>query len=441
MTVILGIDPESTGTKKLLVKISGKEANIIKSGKVDKSICVLASNYLTFRKFNLPIKDRKKINEIIKEDLSQTLLFYNDAVWDFTFGPDNEIFVAITTKNAVQKTIKHAGLKPHVIEAEPYALVRAASFAGYSEGLIIYFDTDKTVFAGFKNNLLNFCKVLLKSASNLINEIAVKNNISEAQTRQIINSEGLQNKQIFEFYRSMLETAFPEPVKQNYPSIIIMGSSAEIPRMAEFLKTYFGVPANIMPAQDKTGDIPNLTAYGAALKQISKEHGVNLAPYKIEEKSARFKWIILALLPLLLLLVDVKYKETVLSARQAQINQKMVEMLKRDFPLSVSKTKKIQYPLNQYKSLLSRYSGDTFAGGGNVLDILAGVSSGLSSAVKIDSIDLSETAGVELGGKSDSIKNVEDFKQSLSAKFKNVELQEVKNLPKGVKFKIIMKAQ
>lgn len=441
MTLILSIDPASTGAKKLFVKITGKDASVIRGGKPDKSICVIPSNYLTFRKFNLPIKDRKKINEIIKEDLSQTLLFYNDALWDFTFGPDNEIFVAITAKDTVQKIIKQTGIKPHIFEAEPYALVRAASSAGYDEGLIIDFGREKTTFAGFKHNLLNFCRVLLKSGNNLVNEIALKNNITEEAALEIIAREGLKNAQVFEFFKSLYAIAFPEPLKGGYSRILIIGSFAYIPHLAEFLKDSSALPAEIPRLEDKVKDNSNIIAYGAALKQISKEHGVNLAPYKIEEKSARSKWIILALLPLLLLLIDVKYKESVLGARYSQINQKMIEMLKRDFPQSVSKTKKITYPLNQYKSLMSRYSGDTFAGGGNVLDILAGVSNGLGSAVKIDSIDMSETAGVELGGKSDSIKNVEDFKQSLSAKFKNVELQEVKNLPTGVKFKIIMKAQ
>lgn len=433
MSAILGIDPSSAQIRKLYISAAGKDSAVLKTGKASKIIAAIPSNYLTFRKFHIPLRDRKKINEIIKEDLSQTLLFYDNAIWDFTFGPDNEIFVTITNKDTIGKLIKQMGVKPHIFDAEPYALVRAASFCGHNEGLIIDFGAEKTTFAGFKNGLLNFCRVLLKSGDILINEFSSKNNLTEKEALRLIQKDGLENAQVLDFFKTMFETAFPNKGKLEYSKILFTGTFADVPYLRDFTKKAFDVPVEILDLKGKIKDNENIVAFGAAIKNTLREHGVNLAPYKIEENTSYKKWIILLLLPLFLLLVNVKYKETVLSARVNKINKEMVRILKKDFP----NVKNTAYPLTQYKSLIQKYGAGQYPNGENVLDILSKISSSLTAQVKIDSIDISDK-NISVGGKADSIKTVESLKQNLSQGFKNVDLSEVKNLKNEVKFTIKM---
>ncbi|MFH1452447.1 MAG: hypothetical protein ABIH00_00485 [Armatimonadota bacterium] len=430
MSVFLSIDPAFSGIRKLFVKLSGKEAAVLKSAKPDKIIATIPSNKLTFRKLAIPFRDRKKINEIIKEDLSQTLLFYNDAVWDFTFGPDNEIFVTITSKNTINELIKQMGVKPHIFEAEPYALVRSANSCGHEEGLIIDFGASKTVFAGFKNNLLNFCRVLLKSTNNLINELANKKGLTEAEALKIIREEGLKNKDVLEFFKSLLAIALPSSKNLNYSKILITGKSCRIPYLADFLKEASGLTVEEIKSE-KFNNTDNTVAYGASLKNINKEHGVNLAPYKTSEGPDYKKWAVLLLIPLMLLLADVKYKEHIIAGRYNKINNQMVKILKRDFP----QLKKASAPLATYKSMIRNYGISGFADGQNALDVLSSISEAVNPGTKIDSLEASEKF-LTLTGKSTSVKTAEAFKQSLAQKFKSTEITEVKSGKEGVKFTI-----
>lgn len=433
MNAILGIDPSSAQIRKLFVHTSGKDSTVLRSAKASKIIATVPSNYLTFRKFQIPLRDRKKINEIIKEDLSQTLLFYDNAIWDFTFGPENEIFVTITNKDTINKLIKQIGLKPHVFEAEPYALVRAAGVCGHNEGLIIDFSSSKTVFAGFKNGLLNSCRVLLKSGDILLNEFSSKNNFAEKEALDIIFKEGLKNNDIFVFFKEMLGVAFPSAAKPAYPKIFITGKFCNIPHLADLLKNFFNAPVEKLDLENKIKDNENIVAFGAAIKNTTREHGINLAPYKLEETASYKKWVILLLLPFLLLLINVKYKEAALSNRVTHINKEMVRILKKDFP----NIKNTAYPLSQYQSLVQKYGTGQYRNGENVLDMLSKISACLTNTTKIDSIEISNQS-ISVGGKSDSIKTIENLKQSLSRNFKNVDLSEVKNLKNEAKFTIKM---
>lgn len=433
MSAILGIDPSSAQARKLYVSAAGKDPAVLKTGKASKIIAAVPSNYLTFRKFHIPLRDRKKINEIIKEDLSQTLLFYDNAIWDFTFGPDGEIFVTITNKDTIGKLIKQIGIKPHIFDAEPYALVRAASVCGHNEGLIIDFDAEKTTFAGFKNGLLNFCRVLLKSGDILINEFSSKNNLTEKEALRLIQKDGLKNPDVLDFFKTMFVVAFPNKAKTEYSNVLLTGVFADIPYLKDFIKETLNLPVDVLDLKSKIKDNENIVAFGAALKNTAREHGVNLAPYKIEENTSYKKWVIFILLPLFLLLVNVKYKETALSARVNKVNKEMVKILKKDFP----NVKNTAYPLTQYKSLIQKYGAGQYPNGENILDILSKISSCLTTQVKIDSIDISDK-NISLSGKADSIKTVESLKQNLSQGFRNVDLSEVKNLKNEAKFTIKM---
>lgn len=432
MSVILGIDPSAGEVKKVFVKFVGKDANISKSAKSDKIVATIPSNYLTFRKFNLPLRDRKKINEIIKENLSQTLLFYDNAVWDFAFGPDGEVFVSIANKDTIGKLIKQIGLRPHVFEAEPYALVRAASYFGHSEALIMDFGATKTTFAGFKNNLLNSCRVLLKSANSLVNEIANINNITEKEALQIMKKDGFKNTLVEEFFKSLFAIAFPTNERPPYSKILISGQICALGYAREFLKAYFGLPVEEIAIISKSKDSYDTAAYGAALKYAAKEHGVNLAPYKIEEGVNYKKLALLVLIPLLLLLTDVKYKESVQAHRYNALNKKIIEVIKRDFP----NTKNFSYPVSVYKSLLTGYLGAAETGA-TVLDMLGYISGSLTASVKINSIDYTNP-NFSVTGRANSVKQVEDFKSALARNFKNIEITEIRNVGESVNFTIRM---
>lgn len=437
MSVTLGIDPSSTQVKKIYVNTASKNFPVLKSAKADKIIAVVPSNYLTFRKFQIPLRDRKKINEIIKEDLSQTLLIYDNAIWDFTFGPDGEIFAAITNKDTITKLIKQIGVKPHIFDAEPYALVRTASVCGHNEGLIIDFSDVKTTFAGFKNGLLNFCRVLLKSGNNLINELALKNNLNEKDALSLIQKNGLKDLNVLNFFKTMFEAAFPPQSLPKYSKVLMCGEFCDIPYLKDFIKELFNLPVEKLELEAKIKDSKYAVAFGAAIKNAVREHaahehGVNLATYKTESASFK-KWLIWLLIPFVLLLINVKYKEIALSARVSKINKEMVSLLKKDFP----DVKNTAYPLSQYKSLTQKYGTGQYPNGENILDILSKISASETAAVKIDSIEVSEQ-NIFIGGKSNSIKSVENLKQNLSQNFKNVDLSEIKNLKNEVKFTIKM---
>lgn len=434
MSNILSLDMGTTQLKKVFFNISGKHFNITKKTKPNKVIATLPSNFLTFRSLNVPFSERRKINEIIKTELAQSLLFFEDAIWKFSHIQDKNVFVTIARKSDIEKFLKMLPEKPNILEAEPYALARLALITENPNSLIIDWGASKTVFCGIKNKHLNFCRVILKGGNNLTQEITNKNIIHLEKAEISKRERGTNLPQVTNFLEEILDLACL-PSQFTYDNILLTGGGANLPGLEKFLADRFKVKVSKLSLPD---NLPNsqAVAIGAGLKDVAGEHGVNLLPQTLADSRPYKKWLIAASLILLIFSLDVKLKEVLLNKEYKALTNNMKKIVKRECP----ELKKIVSPLSQLKGIVIKEKKYSLGAALGPLNIFSKISKDTENqGLTVYEINLSPEE-INLQGSANSVKSVEESVKNLTRNLGETELVEAKSISGG-KIKFILRTK
>jgi len=431
MKITGGIDQGSTGTREVYLESHWKNVKVVESSKQATLVGSVPSQALTFRRFALPFTDRKRIREIVKEELTDTLAFpLDETQWDFSTGANGDTLV-VGMKEAADSFPRPC----EILDAEPYGLVRTALYCNFRDSLIIDFGASKTVFSAVRDGALESVKVLLCGGETLTGQLSLARNLSISQADRLKTEKGMQLPEIREGIIKLIRTAnLPSPFP--YPRIILTGGGAQMEGLSGFLEENLKTPVSTFALPGDVSPYSHAVAFGMALKGNKDFHGgVNLAEQKKQETNPLLMWCAAFLVPLIIFTVNLKIRETNLGLAVKKYHQEMIEVYKKEFPGEgkvVSPVKQFKARLDEKKSLMQNKAENELS----VIDNIARVVE--KKDIRIYEIDLSNRE-ITLSGETASYQEVEFMRKALLETFKTVELREGKTLPsKRITFTMII---
>lgn len=435
MRISGGIDVGKTETRQVYLELGWKSAKVTESSRSARTVASVPSSLLTFRHFSLPFTDRKRVREIIKEELSDTIAFpMEEAIWDSYTSPKGEIFVIITRQKMLQEMLQQYPANYQMLDAEPCALARCALYSGIKDGLIIDFGASKTVFCGLREGHIDLIKVLLKGGDFITETLASEMKLSSEEAEQLKRGKGLGSPVVKDLIIRLMRSA-NLPLPFPYPAIVISGRGAQMEGLKNFLEESLKTPVTTFKLPEGLSPYAHPVAFGMALNE--KEHGisVNLMEEKKVETGSLKPWIIAILIPIIIMSASLKLRESNLKHEIKNYTSEMETIVKKEFP----EIKYVREPVSQFreqlesKKLLLQGQGTDLL---NTFDQIAKVISGKD--IKIYEIDLNEST-LTLTGETSSYQEIELLRKKLAESFKKAELREGKTLPsKRITFTIIL---
>jgi hypothetical protein len=436
MAIQGGLDAGRTETREVYLESRWKQVKIVDGGKTAKLIAAAPSQILTYRRFSLPFSEKKRIREIVKEELTDDLAFpVAESTWDFCSTNRGDTFVVIGKTTEIDAAKSSLGRPIEMLDAEPLALARTAVHCGLRDALIIDFGASKTLFCGLKDGFVDFIKVLLRGGEFLTTAIAESRNLSSEEAEQLKRSKGMSLPEVKTSVIKLLRSA-GITIPLSYPCIVITGRGAMLEGLKDFLgenlKTsimHFTLPEGLSP-------FFHPVAFGLALKDKDHGLGVNL----MEEKKKTIKminlWIAGIALPIILLSINLMITESTLVQQEKNYRSAIQSIFLKELP----DTKSVVAPLKQFQAAYREKKALLEGKGTDLLIILEGISKVVAQKdIRIFEIDMNESA-ITLTGEAASYQEVEFMRKNLLKTFKTVELQEGKTLPsRRITFTMIIK--
>lgn len=425
MKLIGGIDAGKTGMREVYLEIGWKHVKVAEYSKSAKIIASVPSQLLTFRHYSLPFTDRKRIREIIKEELSENLAFpLNESRWDFCVSSKGEIFATIARSPMLQELQKNIPKPFEMLDAEPYALVRTALFNDIKDALIIDFGLSKTVFCGCRDGAIDFIKVVLKGGEYLTKALSDEQKSDPAEMETLKCTRGLGHPTVKSALLQILRTAgIPSPFP--YPRILITGGGAQLPGLQTFLEESFKTQVSTFTLPEGLSPYVQTVAFGMALRERDHETGINLAEEKKTPVGTVKYWIAASILPIILFSISLMLAQSNLAAQVRNYGKEMEKILLTDFP----GIKKVQSAQLQYREKLDERKALLQNKGTNVIGLLDSISAVITGKdIHIYEIAIDDKT-VTLTGETASYQEIEYMRKKLSESYTKVELQEGKTLP------------
>jgi len=414
--LLCGIDQGSSQTRKICLKSSfGKKEAVEDTGKSDKVVAIPAQ-FFTLRTFNFPFTDRKRLKQLIREELADRLLFpLENSLWDFiTDGKGNALaFVAQKERLENFKAAQSPDFK--FLEPEPLCLLKAARWSGVKDALLIDLGAQKSIFLGIKNGFPDYLRILLKGADDL-------KGTSPAPP------EDIKDPGVKEFINELLNSSLL-PSQLPYPAIYLSGGAAQISGIKEYLEEKYRLQAASLPLPEGFSPYRDAVAFGAALAGKTGEDSLEFfARVKVHQTNPLFFWGGLALLLLFLFSLNLGLSELNLKSQNQAYLDSVKAALKREFP----QAKADVAPVSQFKALINQEISDRLKAQNSPLEYLYQLSGQIpDKGFKFYELNLADSQ-IELKGYAPTYQKMEQLRQNLKA-----ELVEGKTQPDGrVKFNL-----
>ena len=418
MAVYQGIDSGNTRIRKVTIKTGLGGFSGVTKGKPGSKVLVLPANMLTFRQFNFPFQDKKRISNILPGELMESLVLpLDNMIWNVTSIQKNRANVILTIRDELDKFIRSQENSIKIIDAEPCALARTANYNNINNALIIDMGATRTSFIGLENGKLGMLRVRLMGGNKIDQMISNERNITVEEAEQFKISEGIHHKSIKRFFDSLFVSSSVTN-SDHYEKVILTGGGAQMPGIAEYVKEklelpveYFKLPGDLSPFYDAV-------AFGAAIYDTGKSDKVN---FKDEQKKNGKKsvfWLLLLLIPLFIFSASLKMKENQLKKENRMLKTTMMKAVRKEFP---GKTR-IKAPVSFVRAMLKKNQGAGSETSRKLIPVLNDIS--LSRAglnVSFYEMDITEK-DIKIKGETDSFSNVEKFRTELEKKFDNAEI-------------------
>jgi len=417
----LGLDMGSKGLKKVCVLVRRREVEVMKADAARKTFASFPASRITFRHFTLPFSDKRRLKEVIGEDLADSLPFpIEDVAWDFCVRGHGDIFAVAALKADVKEVLRAASDDLAGLDAEPFAYSRAAAAAGIKDALVVDFGAGKTLFCQITGGRLEWVRVIMRGGEALSGELASARSIPLEEAERLKKSQGLNLPEVRAFLGDMLGMAYL-PATLTVPLILICGGGAALPGLAPFLEKNLHVACELFPMPEGLTPFEHVVAFGTALKGKIGESGVALS--ESATAPALWKtWGILLLLPVLLFSINLKLHEASLEKKYQLARQEMVSVVQSNYP----SVKKVMYPVDQFKSLLQEEKKQVTREEGDTLKCLEDVGKSLEKKdIRIHEIDLEEN-NFKLKGEAPTFDAIERWRSELSGLVASAEIGEQK---------------
>ena len=417
MSIIAGISVTAEGIKEVFVEQKWLNYRFIKDAKPDKAVLTIPAEYLTFRTFNVPFTDRKKVSEVIREELSHSILFFNNAVWDFTKTGDNQYFVVAAEKDKVKSFLERSARKIDVAEAEPFSAARYVQSLGYKDFILVDFGSSRTLVITVKDEKLTYASVILKGYNDLIKILRERSSLSEIEARKIMTVQGTENAVVKEQINNIME--FLTIRNREFENVLLYNESYNIKGFSELLKGKFRKDITQIKHAE---NINSISAAGIALKKAGLAEGVNLILQAEAKEKFSVRNIIILVVMILIFSADLMYKENFYKKKYTGYLNSLKEGVKEDFAGMEYKNS-----LSQVKQIVSDEELIYEASEYSPLEVLSRISSGINGGdFRFFEINCENNMWT-LSGETGSIKKLNSLKDDLKNDFREVVISEVKS--------------
>jgi hypothetical protein len=417
----LGLDPGSTGLKKACVLVRRREVEVMRAEAARRTFVSFPASRITFRHFSLPLSDKKRLKEVIAEDLADSLPFpLEEMAWDFCQRGHGDIFAVAALKNDIREAAAAAPVESAALDAEPFAYSRAAAASGLKDCLVVDFGAMKTLFCQISAGNVQWVRVILKGGESLSQEISLARSLQEEAAESLKRTEGLNLPEARTFLGDLLGLAYL-PMPLTSPVILVCGGGAALPGLVPFLEKNLHVSCELFPMPPGLSPYEHVVALGMALKGKLGEAGVALTE-SVSQPVLWKTWGVLLLLPVLLFSLNTKLHEAAREKKYQQIRQEMVRVVKANYP----SVKKVMYPVDQFNSLLQEEKKQVTSQESDFIKYLEDLGKSLEGkGIRIHEMDLEENS-FRLKGEAPSFDAIEKWRSELSAQVASAEIGEQK---------------
>jgi type II secretory pathway component PulL len=397
------------------------------SARPGKKVMVLPSNLMTFRQFTFPFQDKKRIKDLIPGELADSLAFsLDDVVWDVSSIHRDRAHAVVVPRGYLKSFVETYGNSVQVIDAEPCALARLARHSGLKDALIIDLGARKTTAVGVKDGKLDMVRVRLIGGDYLDGLVSMELRVDRDRARQAKEEKGLSLAAARSFIDELtVVMGFTSPV--DYEKLVITGGGSLLAGLPEYLSEKMGRPVEFFSLPGGLSPHFDCVALGAALYYSVGEEKINLKEKKeTANGGSRYTWLLFILLPLILLLFNLKVQEGQLEAENRLLVGAMTRAVKKDFPA----IGRVVSPLSQVQSMMKK-SGTEGGSRLKALEIMEAIARARRSlSVNFYEMDLADGV-MKVRGESDSFQSVDRLKASLDRDFSGAEILEQKTKPGG----------
>ena len=425
--LICGIDHGSEGVNKICLKSSFGKKELAETADKTENIIAIPAQFFTLRTFQFPFSDKKRLKQLIREELTDRLLFpLDNTYWDFISDHKGNAVAFVAPKERLDTFKADLSTDFKFLEPEPLCLLKAARWAGIKDALLIDMGAGKTIFLGIKDGFPDLLRILLKGGKELKTEMEKKTGFHGSE--DLIFKQGLDNPEIKDFFAEILQSSLL-PGQLPYSRIYLSGGVAQAPGIKEYLAKKYSSTVENLPLLEGLSPFKDAIAFGAALPGKSGEDSLEFfSQAKTQEWNPLYFWGGLALTILVLFSLNLKLEESNLKNQsQAYVNS-VKTALKREFPQAKADTA----PVSQFKALITQEIKQRLKVLNSPLDFISQLNSQLpGKGFKFYELNFADSQ-VDLKGYAPTYQKMEQLRQTLKG-----ELVEGKTQPDGrVKFDI-----
>jgi len=410
---------------------------------IESDVCItsIPGEHISFRNFEMPFKNPKKLRQTIPFEIETMVPFsIDDLVIDFVVNEHsgrNEVLAASVKKPFVSEYLTH--LKDHEISPDildircvPTAICLLKQQGIHSDGIFLDIGKKRTTMILYLKGHIVLIRTF--ASNNSPNVQSVSNG------RNGINENGPEQVQYYykRLFTTIQNTIHAFGCQRNMviclERILFTGSGAFYPEIGNSIEQFFNIPAEqINLSRDNRirideriseGWNPLLmdSALALALRDTKQGQGFNFRKdeFKIErhwfrENNKLRKIAVFLIIISFLLAADMGVDYYLMKERYKTLDQKVTDVFRQTFPdvkRIVDPVKQMKVKIREIKS--SAISQPGISSGNTVLDLLKDISERVPKSIKLNvtRIIISPET-LRMIGKTDTFNTVDKIKNSL----------------------------
>ncbi len=289
MSVVLGIDPSGAPETQVAVSRNMRGWRVVASGdsplreKPTQVVLSVPSEHLTFRTLSVPFTDKKRAEDVARQELANSLpMPLSEVRWSLCPLGRHQYLAVVSPRTRLDHITEACSTRPDIVDAEPFSYARALAGQDVRDGLVVDFDRERTIFCLVRNARPTFVRVLLRGG--------------EGASR-------LQGAEQKAWFSHLLTDALLPPLEEEV-GIFVTGIEAAQPGLLSVLEETLQRPVRPFPVPAGLSSQSDVGALGAALRSVFPDDGVDLLRHRQPGRPVWITYAIAGLLLILLLTLD-----------------------------------------------------------------------------------------------------------------------------------------
>jgi hypothetical protein len=404
LSVVLGIDPSVPPGRRIAVRRSVRGVpRVVSQGneplreKPNQVVLSVPSEFLTFRTLSVPFTDRKRAEDVARQELANSLpMPLSEVRWSLCMLEKHQYLAVVSPRRRLdQLTESLAGPPPDIVDAEPFSYARALASQDVRDGLVVDMDAHRTIFCLVRAARPVFVRVLLRGGDSV---------------------GGLRGPDLRAGLERLLADALLPTLDADI-GVFVAGRAASVSDLATVLNETLQRPVRPFPMPDGLSADTDVGAFGAALR-TGADDGVDLMRHRPSGRPVWIRYCLAAAVLLALVTLDLAVRQMEARQRATTTLQALTQLLQTQAPGVPD--------VATLKSKVDAAAGQTASGPAqNLLDVLKNVA--LKSThrnVRLQEVHFGQ-GHTELDGWAASFNEEEGLQKDLATVYKDVKAQDV----------------